>query len=671
MPQPPLSKPLIRPLRAFAFDPGMANQLQTYQMNEISIPVCWEDELLPGPVGEYLEVIDIDPASERAYLPVDLNNPYILAQAGLSPSEGNPQFHQQMVYAVAMRVIEHFEKAIGRCALWSYRRYPVSDNKRLTPIEQWKLEYVPRLRLYPHALREGNAYYSPAKKSILFGYFAAHAENVEKNLPSGTVYTCLSHDIVAHEMTHALLDGLHPRLSEGSNVDVLALHEAFADIVAIFQHFTYPEVLKHQISKTRGDLARQNLLAQLARQFGEALGTRGSLRDALGHTDPTTGDWIPHQPSESDYERDEEPHARGALLVAAIFDGFLSIYQNRIADLLRIATQGSGVLPEGELHPDLVDRLSKEASRVAGHVLRMCIRAWDYVPPVDVNFGDYLRALITADYDLVMDDDRGYRLAMIEAFRKRGIYPRDVHSLGQDSLRWLSTEPSFPDFLPILDNLKLEWDLNADRLQVYLQMRYNCGLVHDYICGDFNTMAKRRLLFALRDSHKSLELYNHEKCLYFTEENLAAIGIQMSQDAALTIRRRKQYPLLEVHSVRPARRIGPDGQQQLDIIIELMQSRTGYFDPEEQEEADRSGNDFEPSDEQERFTFRGGCTLVVDAQSGKVRYAIRKDIASSSRLARQRGFLKGESTNSLAATYFSSLHESGDREPFAVAHREI
>ena len=78
----------------------------------------------------------------------------------------------------------------------------------------------------------------------------------------------------------------------------------------------------------------------------------------------------------------------------------------------------------------------------------MCIRALDYCPPVDLTFGDYLRALITADYDLVRDDDLGYRIAVVEAFRQHGIYPHDVRSLSIDSLRW--QEPTDPDFHPRL-----------------------------------------------------------------------------------------------------------------------------------------------------------------------------------------------------------------------------
>ena len=98
--------------------------------------------------------------------------------------------------------------------------------------------------------------------------------------PGNTVFTCLSHDIVAHEVTHALLDGIHPRFNEPSNPDVHAFHEAFADIVAMFQHFSYPGVLRDQIARTRGDMNSESLLGQLAQQFGRATG-RGDRHCAM------------------------------------------------------------------------------------------------------------------------------------------------------------------------------------------------------------------------------------------------------------------------------------------------------------------------------------------------------------------------------------------------------
>src|SRR5688572_17448807 len=95
-------KPTCRRLRVYALDPSLQRSLSTLDINETVLKVGWED-LLPGPIGEYVEVIDYDPASECFYAPVDLDNSTWLAQDGLMPFEGDPQFHQQMVYAVAMR----------------------------------------------------------------------------------------------------------------------------------------------------------------------------------------------------------------------------------------------------------------------------------------------------------------------------------------------------------------------------------------------------------------------------------------------------------------------------------------------------------------------------------------------------------------------------------------
>ena len=93
--------------------------------------------------------------------------------------------------------------------------------------------------------------------------------------PGTRVYSCLSHDIVAHETTHAILDGMYRRFNEPTNNDVLALHEGFADIVALMQHFTMPELLAHEIAQTRGDLAAESILGSLAVQFGQATGRGG------------------------------------------------------------------------------------------------------------------------------------------------------------------------------------------------------------------------------------------------------------------------------------------------------------------------------------------------------------------------------------------------------------
>jgi len=254
-------QPTRRLLRGYAFDPQLSTELESAAINEIVYEVPWEPKLEPGPRGDYLDVIDYDPASGSFYPPVDLNDRALLAQNGLAPSEANPQFHQQMVYAVAMRTIEHFEHALGRRVLWSPHVKGADA-----------AEYVGQLRVYPHALRQQNAFYDPQRKALLFGYFPAADTDPGRIYPGGTVFTCLSQDIVAHETTHAILDGVHPSLLYPSNPDTLAFHEAFADLVALFQHFSLPSRLRHQIARARGDLRTRNLLAELAVQFGQATG---------------------------------------------------------------------------------------------------------------------------------------------------------------------------------------------------------------------------------------------------------------------------------------------------------------------------------------------------------------------------------------------------------------
>jgi hypothetical protein len=74
--------------------------------------------------------------------------------------------------------------------------------------------------------------------------------------------------------------------------------------------------------------------------------------------------------------------------------------------------------------------------KLAEHFLNMFIRAIDYCPPVDIRFGEYLRALLTSDYDVVPDDAYGYRDKLIKSFRRRNIPIAHVLDLSQDSLRW-------------------------------------------------------------------------------------------------------------------------------------------------------------------------------------------------------------------------------------------
>ena len=643
---PPYAPPHARRLRAFAFDPSHSTRLETAAVNEVTVSVPWEP-LEPGPVGEYLEVVDVDPATGKLYPPVDLDDPHLLAQDGLAPSLGTPGFHQQMAYAVAMTTIRRFEEALGRSALWSIGRVEEGGERRF--------EYVQRLRVYPHALREANAYYSPPKKALLFGYFPARPARPGGALPGGLVFTCLSHDVVAHETTHALLDGMHRRFAEPSNPDVLAFHEAFADLVALFQHFSFPDALRHQIGRTRGDLGAESLLGQLAQEFGRGTGGHGALRDALG-TEDAEGRWTPTPPDPAALGRATEPHDRGSVLVAAVFGAFVQIYRERTARLLRVATGGSGVLPVGALPADLVDALADQAAKTASHFLRMCVRALDYCPPVDITFGDYLRALVTADRDLVPADEHRYRVALVESFRAWGIYPDGVRNLSEEALLWeapgtehvaalrdlLGTPKSLRDLAP-------DWGLGTDRHKAHKASEKAGFRLH------------RRMMLGKKLRGKP----ERGGRLYAAAR---ALGLTVDDDAPLSITRSKTYegaPAIEFHAVRPARRVAPSGEVHTDLVVVVTQKRRGYLSDADQQADDRGELDREPD-----FAFRGGATLLVDLSTGGVRYLIGKSILDRDRLARQRRYLRERLNPTVRGVYFGGrLGSDGTPEPFAFLHR--
>ncbi|SCB62096.1 hypothetical protein GA0061105_1324 [Rhizobium aethiopicum] len=684
-----IQKPLSRRLRIFSFDPSIAARFDLAGIGEISISVPWED-LQPGPVGEYIEVVDIDPASEVIYAPVDLNDTWLLAQDGHAPSEGNPQFHQQMVYAVAMTTIGHFQQALGRTALWSPHREPTGPKKY----------FVRRLRIYPHALRDRNAYYSPDKKALLFGYFPVGRKDKD-NTPGTLVHTCLSHDIIAHETTHALLDGVHPRFNEPVNPDVFAFHEAFADIVALFQHFSYPTALRDQIARTRGDLEAESLLGQLAQQFGLASGRGGSLRDALGTRDPKTNVWRPTEPDVRALEKTAEPHARGAILVAAVFRAFLTVYKSRSRDLLRIASEGTGVLRAGDIHPDLAARLAEEAARCAAYVLQMCIRAIDYCPPVGITFGDYLRALVTADTDLNPEDPLGYRLAFVESFRAWGIHPRGMRSMSVESLLW----PSAKDLITeLIFSNPLKDEDSKDRIARLNQALQSMNAKYESVRSDERWNQKtsdQDMSLAARTAPADLEPVHFDDTdrykiwrdaeemsqifwKWFDDDSQVlahALGIVRNNNASL-IRSANVTPQrkptvyqdgndykFEVHSVRTANRRGRQGWTTSELVVEITQRRRGYLDEAKQHEKDASSTPI-PDKERGDFYYRSGCTLLINPRTMEIRRVIRTagTIDDDQELARVRNFLTGGGLEPGNA-FEMARNAMRAREPFAMLHR--
>jgi hypothetical protein len=560
--------PVYRPLRIYALDP--AASVRDGALSVVNVPFEPIERGPRGPRGKILEIVSDDRADPASIEPVDLDDKFLLMQQGRSQSPEDALFRQQMVYAVCTTTYAAFRQALGRDVIWGIeRRGCCGDNE------------PSRLRIRPSVSDLENAYYDRSRGEICFGTFSAGGRVAGRNVPGGRISLSLSHDVVVHEMSHALLDGLRSHFLFPSNLDVLAFHEAFADLIAIFQRFTYRDVVLAAVRSSRGEIPFAKLLTDIAVQFAQATTATGALRSAVGGT-------------ERRYEDTIEPHHRGEVLVGAVFDAFTTVFNRKTMPLMRIATGGTGILPAGQIPDVLAAQLTERACRLASQFLTICIRAIDYCPPVDITFGEFLRAVITADIDLVPHDEFDYREAWIDAFAKRRIYPSDVPSLSESALLWRPPGKTIPDE-PHLSFSMLHFDGDPGRAASPEElMRQACVL------GQLAADPRYR----------------------------AEFGLAGADDSALE---GDKVNLPVVESIRPSRRVGPSGQVVFDLVAEITQRR-----------------EVQPRNGSPGFDFFGGATVILDPR-GKVRFVIRKSILDSKRLGLQRTYLEQDGLRYFAA----------------------
>ncbi|MEL1263790.1 hypothetical protein [Pseudoxanthomonas putridarboris] len=357
------------------------------------------EPLLPGPCGARIKVVDYDASQDRYYAPLaggyESNGEPVdpFAKASSSARLRDPRFHQQNAYAIAMRILCRFENALGRRVNFGFNGH--------------------QLHIAPHAFAEANAYYSRESRSLCFGYFPDDDDR--------TTFTCLSHDIVAHETAHALLDGLRPRYIDPSSPDQGGFHEGFSDIVALLSILSDERIVETILTREKVMAAGQKLVSR------KQLGARELRRSALLGLAECMGETLPNgaatalrrsasltpTPKWMDDPEFAEPHRRGEILVAAVLNAFIEVWRHRL--------EGLGEIRRGYLD---AARVVEDGATAASHLLTMCIRALDYAPPTDLQYSDYLSALLTADRETVPDDSRfGYRRTIRQCFAAWGIEP--------------------------------------------------------------------------------------------------------------------------------------------------------------------------------------------------------------------------------------------------------
>lgn len=252
---------------------------------------------------------------------------------------------------------------------------------------------------------------------------------------------------------------------------------------------------------------------------------------------------------------------------------FGTVFRRRAAAYRRLARHA----PPGSTNPELAEVFAQEASKLAQQFLSICVRAIDYCPPVDLRLGEFLRAMVTADYDLVPDDPLAYREALIDAFARRGVYPDDVQALSEDALLWRPPQLHLPPINALhFANLRFAGDpgraadagelrRQAEALGAYVM---RSGIAHEFGCalpGDTDLLGDR-------------------------------------------------VEPAEVCSVRSLRRIGPDKAVGFDLVAEIVQRRWLSV-------PGRSA-----------VEFLGGATAIIGAD-GQFRYVVRKSVTDPKRAA--------------------------------------
>ena len=578
-PAPPIQKEQpapasTRPLRIFTLDPSVSARVGG--VATVNVPY---EALGKGPAGARFQV-EPEGAPElftKVDLLVDLDQPAMLRNSGVAPTPNDGRFHMQMAYAVCTLTYNSFQRALGREIDWACG----------VPHPETGLR---RLRVRPFLLKEPNAYYDRSMDGLVFGYFPAGRSPAGHTVPKGLVFTGLSHDVLVHETTHALLDALRPEFFTPSHPDVLGFHEGFADIIALLQRFSYPDVVEHAIRESHGSLHHAELLANVAQEFGNALSTTehpAPLRAAVDLVEFAAFDSDAVVPNARNrrgmltYKPNMEEHDMGAVLLTAVFEAFVTIFRRRTERYYRIANISPNAVTSTNFSSDLIKLLAAEASEIASRFLDICIRAIDYCPPVDLELGEYLRALITADAEMVANDKWGYREALIRSFRRRRLFPANVHFMSEDAVRWDPCE-----------------QLRVPGL-AFRDLRFN---------GDPGNPVEAR------EMERQIDALGK---FISDPENARKLNLYLPG----TTRRFKDLTKPTIQSIRCARRVAPDGRVMFDTIAEIIQTCT-------------------VTDGRLRFQFSGGCTVVIDTY-GYVRYVIHKKLDSESRRERQAWAIRG------------------------------
>jgi hypothetical protein len=289
-------------------------------------------------------------------------------------------YHQVNVWAIIEQVLTVLEAdtALGRPVPWA--------------------SGLGRLLVLPHAGYDDNAYYDRDTGALHLFYF--------EGLDGKPVYTCLSHDIVTHELGHAVLDGLKPGYNEVTSPETAGFHEYFGDAIAMLASLKNREIAKIVTAGAPARLSAKNVVSAIASEFGAGI-------HGLTKIEYLRGAW--NNRKMSDLRGTFEEHDWSEILTGVYYDLLQYLYVRNLKDV----TSADGKKRKRRNQGHTITALFRAADQTASVMLR----AIDYCPPVDLRYDEYARALLRADEVAYPEDSYGIRSELNRIFRRRGLKP--------------------------------------------------------------------------------------------------------------------------------------------------------------------------------------------------------------------------------------------------------
>ena len=275
-----------------------------------------EDVFLDGPVIRRVAVLDFDPETGMLSEPV----PFLAAQGTQrlgrykvgEESKKRPDIHdinflKVSAFATVLKTMAMFEgpDTLGRRVVWAFGS--------------------PQLFIVPRAGQWSNAYYERDSHSLQFFSFPSLRDS------SRTVHTCLSHDIVAHETGHAILDGIAPDLYDAIAPQSLAIHEAVADLVALLMAFRCNTLRRTVLDANRGSIDDTSSFSGIGEEFARArdpFGHQLYLRNLRNQKNLDPADHV-------NRVQRTEPHALSEVLSGALYAVMLKIHARMRGEVAR------------------------------------------------------------------------------------------------------------------------------------------------------------------------------------------------------------------------------------------------------------------------------------------------------------------------------------------------